>query len=422
MLFLPAALYAQWEVKTFGEASNFTEGICLGRGIRGEPARLYAGSGWGGDGKGYEWTYANGSWTSQEIYSGLGICYSPVVASVRGTGQSLLYIGGYSDQRLYEVLYQGSDWETAVVGGSAIDKIGCVRVAEGRNDGVKRLYFSNVDAGAEGGLYELSWDEVNGEWQRLKIHSRDVGEFAIADGRNDGILRIYAGSREGGDGGLVEFTWNGSEYIKVVLMFEGILQGRIQATYVGDGRGDGKNRVYVNEWNGRLFELSYEDPSWVLIQVAGSATRFYLTSGILRADNKSRLYASLQSNGVYEYTWSGTTYEESVDAISAATGKIVIGDGRNDGKNRLYVGRGTRSPLGGAIAEVSYFNEPELCEGNFDDDGYVDGSDLAVFAADFGRTDCAIGDTCEGDFDNDNDIDGSDLAVLATDFGRRDCP
>jgi len=28
------------------------------------------------------------------------------------------------------------------------------------------------------------------------------------------------------------------------------------------------------------------------------------------------------------------------------------------------------------------------CEGDFDDDGDVDGSDLAVFAADFGRTDC----------------------------------
>jgi len=31
---------------------------------------------------------------------------------------------------------------------------------------------------------------------------------------------------------------------------------------------------------------------------------------------------------------------------------------------------------------------PDPCEGNFDHDGDVDGSDLAVFAADFGRTDC----------------------------------
>jgi hypothetical protein len=64
----------------------------------------------------------------------------------------------------------------------------------------------------------------------------------------------------------------------------------------------------------------------------------------------------------------------------------------------------------------------ELCEGDFDGDGDVDGSDLAVFAADFGRIDCGSGQPCEGDFDNDGDVDGSDLAVFAADFGRTDCP
>jgi predicted outer membrane repeat protein len=62
------------------------------------------------------------------------------------------------------------------------------------------------------------------------------------------------------------------------------------------------------------------------------------------------------------------------------------------------------------------------CEGNFDADGDVDGSDLAVFAADFGRMDCAAEPPCEGDFNGDNDVDGSDLAVFAADFGRTDCP
>ncbi len=62
------------------------------------------------------------------------------------------------------------------------------------------------------------------------------------------------------------------------------------------------------------------------------------------------------------------------------------------------------------------------CEGDFNADGDVDGSDLAVFAADFGRMDCGTGDPCEGDFNADGDVDGSDLAVFAADFGRTDCP
>jgi len=61
-----------------------------------------------------------------------------------------------------------------------------------------------------------------------------------------------------------------------------------------------------------------------------------------------------------------------------------------------------------------------VCKGDFDNDGDVDGSDLAVFAADFGRTDCSTGDTCEGDFDHD--VDSSDLAVFAANFGRTDYP
>jgi len=65
-------------------------------------------------------------------------------------------------------------------------------------------------------------------------------------------------------------------------------------------------------------------------------------------------------------------------------------------------------------------NDP--CEGDFEPDGDVDSSDLAVFAADFGRTDCATPPPCEGDFEPDGDVDGSDLAVFAADFGRTDCP
>lgn len=63
-----------------------------------------------------------------------------------------------------------------------------------------------------------------------------------------------------------------------------------------------------------------------------------------------------------------------------------------------------------------------VCEGDFDNDGDVDGADLAIFAADFGRTDCLTGAPCEGDFAKDGDVDGSDLAIFADDFGRTDCP
>ena len=67
-------------------------------------------------------------------------------------------------------------------------------------------------------------------------------------------------------------------------------------------------------------------------------------------------------------------------------------------------------------------DDTRYCKGDFDRDGNVDGSDLAILAADFGRTDCYNTGDCEGDVGYDGDVDGSDLAVFAADFGRTDCP
>ena len=62
------------------------------------------------------------------------------------------------------------------------------------------------------------------------------------------------------------------------------------------------------------------------------------------------------------------------------------------------------------------------CEGDFDCDGDVDGSDASSFKNHFGRsqflTPCTDLDPCYGDFDCDGDVDGSDAKILKADFGR----
>ncbi len=62
------------------------------------------------------------------------------------------------------------------------------------------------------------------------------------------------------------------------------------------------------------------------------------------------------------------------------------------------------------------------CEGNFDGDEDCDGTDVAVFKADFGRsqlnTPCRSGYPCNGDFSCDGDVDGTDAVLIKADFGR----
>jgi len=62
------------------------------------------------------------------------------------------------------------------------------------------------------------------------------------------------------------------------------------------------------------------------------------------------------------------------------------------------------------------------CEGNFDGDLDVDGSDASNFKADFGRSifnrRCTGADSCNGDFNCDGDVDGADASLFKADFGR----
>ena len=67
-------------------------------------------------------------------------------------------------------------------------------------------------------------------------------------------------------------------------------------------------------------------------------------------------------------------------------------------------------------------DDTPYCKSDFDRDGDVDKNDLAIFAADFGSTDCYDTGDCEGDFNYDGDVDGSDFSAFAAESGRKNCP
>jgi len=62
------------------------------------------------------------------------------------------------------------------------------------------------------------------------------------------------------------------------------------------------------------------------------------------------------------------------------------------------------------------------CEGDFDNDLDVDGTDTTVFLDDIGRfssnNPCTALDPCNGDFDCDGDVDGTDTTKFLEDLGR----
>jgi hypothetical protein len=62
---------------------------------------------------------------------------------------------------------------------------------------------------------------------------------AVGDGRNDGLMRVYAG---GDDYTLYEFTCIDGNWVKIVM---DSTSNSVHGLCIGDGRNDGINRVYV---------------------------------------------------------------------------------------------------------------------------------------------------------------------------------
>ena len=127
---------------------------------------------------------------------------------------------------------------------------------------------------------------------------------------------------------------------------------------------------------------------------------------------------------IYERNHGGTDNWGQIKKITASDGaeNDLFGWSVFISGVTVVVGARWDDDNGGDSGSAYVYPDIYFCQGNFDCDNDVDGSDLAVFAAEFGRTDCGTGPPCEGDFEHDGDVDGSDLALFAADFGRTDCP
>ena len=126
-------------------------------------------------------------------------------------------------------------------------------------------------------------------------------------------------------------------------------------------------------------------------------------------------------------------FEDSVACdFHITTGSPCIDAGTSDGApefdfdgNSRYDNPNTEPNTGGGtytyydMGAYEYF---PACKEDFDSDGDVDGSDLAVFTDAFGSSSTDGNYKPVADFDGDGYVDESDLAAFAAEFGRTDCP
>jgi uncharacterized protein (DUF2141 family) len=152
-------------------------------------------------------------------------------------------------------------------------------------------------------------------------------------------------------------------------------------------------------------------------------------------------YNDVWNNGIDDYfglsAGTGDVSEDPLFQDSAnhgyhlKAGSPCIDAGTSDGtpefdfdENNRYDDPDTEPNTGGGsdtfydIGAYEYF---PVCKGDFDGDGDVDGSDLAVFADAFGFSSSEPNYKPAADFDDDGFVNEDDLASFAKEFGRTNC-
>jgi hypothetical protein len=119
-----------------------------------------------------------------------------------------------------------------------------------------------------------------------------------------------------------------------------------------------------------------------------------------------RFHAAFWHENDIHYTWADAGSPTSWAAI------VVVNEGNTASGiyTRPAVAVNPTKPLTeeGCVAWTD-FRDPYY---NVYFDSASAGLDLAEFAADFGRTDCGVPTSCPGDSNNDGDVDGLDLAIF----------
>src|SRR5215813_9003358 len=327
-------------------AGGFTVGIVSGDGRGDGTVRLYA-------------THVNvntlkeftfdGSWTnttnvSLPFYSEGAL----LLGDGRGDGSAHLYVAEFFfGGNTLEFTWDGASWNPLTMGAAGQQLIGAA-VGDARGDGSPHLYFTTGSAPPNNVSYEYIFNGTGFDSAPIAtpLPGLSDGTFAIAvaDGRNDGVQRIYQGIFDAirGQFHAYEISWNGTGWDAFPLNASPLSQ--VMGIVVGNGQNDGTNRVYVAVRDFGVREYTYNGNGWdETSDIAIGVELFSVTLGDGEGDGVNRLYtAQYNPAQVMEATFDGASWQTALVANLGGPGiRVSVGDARGDGVNRVYSSGGS---------------------------------------------------------------------------------
>lgn len=232
-------------------------------------------------------------------------------------------------------------WNVGIMGSTGTQN-NTVRVGKVRTDGLNRVYVGTIGTGR---VLEHSWNgtswgggvDVGGSPTNEEIHDMTIG-----DGRGDGQDRIYAASY---DKKVYEIWHDGTAWRQVAVA---TLNNLGMHAAVGDGRGDGVNRLYLVSTS-TLYEYTWNGSAWVGGEIGSTPGAHGAIVASPRGTGQKGVYVASISSGSFEARWNGSSWSVVSMGDSGDVRGIYAGNGRNDGVNRVY-----GALLDGRIREYSW--------------------------------------------------------------------
>ena len=237
---------------------------------------------------------------------------------------------------LSQNLFSDDNWKMDLIG--TYDWFYEIKIGDGRNDGINRLYSATYD----GHLLEWTYNTTTYEWDMVNCggvpganpsgNTRIISIW-IEEGRNDGLNRIYGAAV---DGNNYEFSYNTSSNDWEMNSFGS--NSFQTGVVVGDSRNDGINRVITSGASVQVKDYTWDNNSWSSINVSNSSLDIWPSFiGEGRNDDLNRIYApDWSQNYLREYTWNGSSYDQNQISTDKSSVKAIVGSGRNDDIYRVY--------------------------------------------------------------------------------------
>jgi subtilisin len=265
---------------------------------------------------------------------------------------------------------------TGVIGVAPEAGIYAVRVLDGAGFGTLEWIIAGIDWAVDHGMDIANLSLEGPDFQSL----HDACDAAYAAG----VLLVAAGGNT--NGGVVKYP---AAYSSVIA---------VTATDASD------QRAYFSPL-GPALELAAPGTS-ILSTVRGGGYGF-LSGTSQAAPHATGMAALFFAANPVDLNGNGFLHDEVRDMLHASA--IDLGE---PGPDSIF-GYGLVNPGPFYICD---------CEGNFDTDIDVDGTDAQTFKTDFGRSSvlnpCTSLIPCNGDFYCDGDVDGTDASSFKLDFGR----